>query len=136
VVSQSVDELVRAARARIERVSPRDAWRQASQGALLVDIRPERQRAEHGAISQALIVERNVLEWRFDPTGAWHIEEVSGYERPIIVLCQEGYASSLAADSLRAVGHTHVADMIGGFAAWRAEGLPVAEGQRSSAQAK
>jgi rhodanese-related sulfurtransferase len=92
---------------------------------LLVDIRPVAQRTEHGEIPDALIVERNVLEWRFDPSSQWRLPQVTGYDRDVIVLCQEGYASSFAAASLRQLGHERVADLIGGFAAWRRTGLPV-----------
>jgi rhodanese-related sulfurtransferase len=125
MVKRSVDVLLDQARARIERVSPAVALRRRSEGALLVDIRPKAQRVEHGEVPHALIVERNVLEWRFDPQSAWHLPEVDGYEREVIVLCQEGYASSFAAETLRQLGHQRVADVIGGFAAWRSAGLPV-----------
>jgi rhodanese-related sulfurtransferase len=125
MVKRSVDALLDQARARIERVTPEIALRRHSEGALLVDIRPKAQRVEHGEVADALIVERNVLEWRFDPQSAWHLPEVDGYERGVIVLCQEGYASSFAAESLRQLGHRRVADVIGGFAAWRSAGLPV-----------
>lgn len=125
MVKRSVDALLDQARARIERVLPEVALGRQSRGALLVDIRPKAQRVAHGEVPDALIVERNVLEWRFDPQSAWHVPEVDGYERDLIVLCQEGYASSFAAESLRQLGHQRVADMIGGFAAWRSAGLPV-----------
>jgi rhodanese-related sulfurtransferase len=125
MVKRSVDALLDEARARIERVAPEVALRRRSAGALLVDIRPEAQRVEHGEVPDALIVERNVLEWRFDPQSAWRLPEIHGYERDVIVLCQEGYASSFAAESLRQLGHQRVADVIGGFAAWRRAGLPI-----------
>jgi rhodanese-related sulfurtransferase len=125
MVRRSVDALLDQARSRIERVSPEVALQRRSEGALLVDIRPRAQRAEHGEVPEALIVERNVLEWRFDPQSAWHLPEVDGYERDVIVLCQEGYASSFAAESLRQLGHQRVADVVGGFVAWRRAGLPV-----------
>jgi len=125
MVKRSVDVLLDQARAQIERVSPVAAQQRRSQGALLIDIRPTAQRVEHGEVPDALIVERNVLEWRFDPQSAWHLPEVDGYERDLIVLCQEGYASSFAAESLRQLGHPRVADVIGGFVAWRRAGLPI-----------
>jgi len=124
MVKRSVDALLDQARTRIERVSPAVALRRHSEGALLVDIRPKAQRVEHGEVPGALIVERNVLEWRFDPQSAWKLPEVDGHERDLIVLCQEGYASSFAAESLRQLGHQRVADVIGGFVAWRNAGLP------------
>lgn len=121
----TVEQLLEQARARIERVTPEQAHAWVGDGATLIDIRPAAQRAEHGEARDALIVERNVLEWRFDPAGDHHLPDVSGYARPLIVLCQEGYASSFAADDLRALGHERVADVIGGFAAWRRAGLPL-----------
>ena len=125
MVTRRVETLLDQARARIERVSPEVARQRQSEGALLVDIRPKAQRVEYGEVPDALIVERNVLEWRFDPQSAWHLPEVDGYERPVIVLCQEGYASGFAAESLRQLGHERVADLIGGFIAWRRAGLPI-----------
>jgi rhodanese-related sulfurtransferase len=125
VVERDVDALLAHARERIERVTAHVAQQLREQGALLVDIRPEAQRVAHGEIPDALIVERNVLEWRFDPQSRWRLPDVAGYDRCVIVVCQEGYASSLAAASLRELGHQRVADLIGGFAAWAASGLPV-----------
>jgi rhodanese-related sulfurtransferase len=134
MVKRSVDQLLDDARERIERVTPAQARDLVARGALLIDIRPAAQRAQYGEAADSLIVERNVLEWRFDPQSPWRIGEVAGYERPLLVLCQEGYASSFAADSLRALGHGSVADVIGGFAAWRAAGLPVrSEGAQNDA---
>ena len=115
----SVDELLADARQQIERVKPEDLalWRVA--GALLVDIRPERQRAQEGEFDHAITVERNVLEWRFDLRGEHALGDIDGYAQPIVVACSEGYASSLAAASLRSLGYTHVADLSGGYRAWR-----------------
>ena len=92
-------------------------------GALLVDIRSDSQRARDGLIPGARFVPRNVLEWRFDPRSDARLPEAS-YDRRVIVLCQEGYTSSLAADSLQRLGIHRATDVIGGFAAWRAAGLP------------
>jgi rhodanese-related sulfurtransferase len=116
----SVDELLADARQRIERVEPEDLalWRVA--GALVVDIRPEGQRAHEGEFDHAIKVERNVLEWRFDLLGQHSLGEIDGYTQPIVVACSEGYASSFAAASLRSLGYTHVADLSGGYRAWRA----------------
>jgi rhodanese-related sulfurtransferase len=127
VVIRSADDLVTQARLHIERVSPAQAFECLANGALLVDIRPQAQRQMHGEVREALIIERNVLEWRLDPNGAWRIPEVTDHERQVLVLCQEGYASSLAAASLGALGYRNVGDVIGGFAAWRAAGLPTTE---------
>lgn len=121
---RSADDLVAEARRAITRVTALEAHALARGGALLIDIRPQAQRAQHGEIPGALAIERNVLEWRLDPTGAWRIAEIHDHEQPLIVLCQQGYASSLAAASLAALGHRQVSDLIGGFDAWKAAGLP------------
>jgi rhodanese-related sulfurtransferase len=116
----SVEQLLAEARRRIDRVTPEElgCWRVA--GALLIDIRPERQRAEEGEFDHAVVVERNVLEWRFDLRGEHALADIDGYGQPVVVACSEGYASSLAAASLRALGFTRVADLKGGYRAWRA----------------
>lgn len=116
----SVDQLLDKARRHIERVGPADLGRWRVAGALLVDIRPERQRADEGEFDHALVVERNVLEWRFDLRGDHALPDIDGYGQPIVVACSEGYASSLAAASLRELGFTRVADLHGGYVAWRA----------------
>jgi len=99
-----------------------------AEGALLVDTRPAAQRAREGSVPGALVVERNVLEWRFDPLSDARLPEATGYDVEILILCSEGYSSSLAADSLRALGLEYVSDVIGGFGAWAAAGLPVLRG--------
>jgi rhodanese-related sulfurtransferase len=116
----SVDQLLADARGHIERVRPEELgpWRVA--GALLIDIRPERQRAEEGEFDHAIVVERNVLEWRFDLGGGHSLADIDGYGQPVVIACSEGYASSLAAASLRGLGFTRVADLAGGYVAWRA----------------
>lgn len=124
-----VDALLADARSRLDRITARAAFQElVALGALLVDIRPAAQRAREGDLAgwlPALVVERNVLEWRFDPRSDARLPEAS-YERRVIVLCQEGYTSSLAADALRSIGVHRATDVVGGFAAWRAAGLPVA----------
>jgi rhodanese-related sulfurtransferase len=119
-----VDQLLAEARARLHRVDPARAQQLVDAGALLVDIRPAAQRAEFGEVPGALVVERNVLEWRFDPTGPDHLHDAADPDRPVIVMCQEGYTSSLAAAALLDIGRTGVTDLDGGFAAWKAAGLP------------
>jgi rhodanese-related sulfurtransferase len=123
-----VDALLADARSRLDRVSARAAFQElVALGALLVDIRPAAQRAREGEVARwlpALVVERNVLEWRFDPRSDARLPEAS-YDRRVIVLCQEGYTSSLAADALRSIGVERATDVIGGFAAWREAGMPV-----------
>jgi len=123
--ARSIDELLAEARGRIARVSPEEAAARIADGALLVDTRPAAQRAREGAVPGALIVERNVLEWRFDPLSDARLPEATGYDVEVIVLCSEGYSSSLAADSLRALGLARTSDVIGGFQAWAEAGLPV-----------
>jgi rhodanese-related sulfurtransferase len=97
-------------------------------GGLLIDIRPAAQRAEFGEIPGALIVERNNLEWRLDPRGSHRIPEAEDANRPVVIVCQEGYASSLAAASLLQMGRTAVTDLAGGFVAWKSAGLPTTPG--------
>ena len=97
---RSTDDLLADSRRRIARVEPEDLDRLRADGALVVDIRPAAQRAAEGELGFGLIVERNVLEWRFDLTGSHTLPEVTGYDQPVVVVCSEGYASSLAADSL------------------------------------
>ena len=126
--ARSIDELLADARARIVRVTPHETAARVARGAVLVDIRPAAQRAREGEIPFALVVERNVLEWRFDPLSDARLPEVTGYDVEVIVLCQAGYSSSLAADTLRALGLVRTSDVIGGFAAWAAAGLPVLRG--------
>ncbi|HWJ81491.1 MAG TPA: rhodanese-like domain-containing protein [Nocardioides sp.] len=128
-----VDALVADARSRLHRLSVAAAHRAIAEGrAILVDIRPAAQRAAEGEVDPALpvlVVERNVLEWRLDPRSEARLPE-AGYDRRVIVLCQEGYASSLAADTLQRLGVWQATDVVGGFAAWRAAGLPTRDGVR------
>jgi rhodanese-related sulfurtransferase len=128
VGARSIDQLLAEARGRIDRLTPVEAAARLADGALLVDTRPVAQRAREGSVPGALVVERNVLEWRFDPLSDARLPEVTGYDIEVIVLCQEGYSSSLAADTLRALGLARTSDVIGGFAAWAAAGLPVLRG--------
>lgn len=125
-----VDALLADARSRLDRISPRAAFQEliTHDDAVIVDIRPAAQRAAEGEVAPSLpllVVERNVLEWRFDPRSDARIPEAS-YDLRVIVLCQEGYTSSLAADALQSLGIHRATDVVGGFAAWRAAGLPVA----------
>jgi len=121
-----IDEQLAAARASLERVSARAAADAQANGALLVDIRPVHQRAADGEIPSALVIDRNVLEWRLDPTGPNRIPEVRDPDETVIIICDEGYASSLAAAGLVAVGLPNATDLDGGYQAWRAAGLPIA----------
>jgi rhodanese-related sulfurtransferase len=122
--ARSVDELLELARAQLERVGPMEAHERQQRGALLVDTRPAAQRADEGEIPGAVVVERNVLEWRLDPTSAHRLAAVTDHDVDVIVFCSEGYASSLAAVSLQAIGLHNATDLDGGFVAWKAAGLP------------
>jgi rhodanese-related sulfurtransferase len=114
-----VDELLADARRRIFRVGPERLDSVMAEGGIVVDIRPEGQRAAEGALEGAVIVERNVLEWRLDPNGIHRIPEVRDHDQQVVVVCSEGYASSLAAASLVDLGFTRAGDLDGGYAAWR-----------------
>ena len=123
----SVVDLLASARAGLLRLDPHRAQRAWQAGAVLVDIRPAAQRAEEGEVPGAMLVERNVLEWRFDPASDARLP-LASYDLHVIVLCSEGYTSSLAAAALQQVGVRRATDVIGGFQAWRASGLPTTAG--------
>ncbi|WP_353945135.1 rhodanese-like domain-containing protein [Streptomyces sp. HUAS MG91] len=121
-----IDELLERVRSGLDRVEARDAYAAATAGeALLVDIRYAALRDRDGLIPGALVVERNELEWRLDPQGSHRAPEATGHDLRVVVVCNEGYASSLAAASLRQLGLHRATDLVGGFQAWRAAGLPV-----------
>nr|WP_245930167.1 rhodanese-like domain-containing protein [Allonocardiopsis opalescens] len=119
-----MDALLARAREGLRRVTPVEAAAERDAGAMLVDIRPEVNREGEGLIPGALVIDRNVLEWRLDPTGRHRLPVAGDPERRIIVFCNEGYASSLAAASLREIGLSRATDLIGGYRAWRESGLP------------
>ncbi|MET8683415.1 rhodanese-like domain-containing protein [Streptomyces sp. NPDC004732] len=120
-----IDELLERVRLGLDRLSPKEAYETAEGGGLLVDIRYAALRERDGLIPGALVVERNELEWRLDPQGSHRAPEATGHDLRVVVVCNEGYASSLAAVSLRQLGLRHATDLTGGFQAWRAAGLPV-----------
>ncbi len=120
-----IDDVVRRARARYQRLDAPQAARAQAEGALIVDTRSEAQRQKGGAIPGALVVERNHLEWRLDPTSPHRARQVEGYDQQVVVVCAEGYSSSLAAVSLLDLGLRRATDVIGGFEAWSAAGLPI-----------
>lgn len=120
-----IDDYLEQVRQDLERVGPEEAFEAAAGGALLVDIRYQALRERDGLIPGALVVERNELEWRLDPQGSHRVPEAVGHGLRIVVICDEGYASSLAAASLHRVGLRHATDLVGGFQAWKAAGLPV-----------
>ncbi len=119
-----VDEMLERVRSSYRRVGPLEAARIWASGGLLVDTRPAAQRAEFGEIPGAIVIERNVLEWRLDPTCRHRHEKVLGPDQEMVLFCQAGYASSLAAASLRRLGLSRATDLIGGFEAWSRAGLP------------
>ncbi|MFI9823892.1 rhodanese-like domain-containing protein [Streptomyces sp. NPDC052013] len=121
-----IDALLEEVRSGYERIEPGDAYEAARTGeALLVDIRYAALRERDGLIPGALVVERNELEWRLDPFGSHRLPEATSHDLRVVVICNEGYASSLAAESLHRLGLHRATDLIGGFQAWRAAGLPV-----------
>jgi rhodanese-related sulfurtransferase len=123
-VTRTIDDVLADARAQLARLSPAEAAAAMRDGAVLVDIRPAAQRAAEGEIPGALIIERNVLEWRFDPESDARLP-VADYDLQVIVFCSEGYTSSLAAAALQDLGVHRATDMAGGIKAWQASGLPV-----------
>jgi rhodanese-related sulfurtransferase len=121
-----IEQLLSEARRKLTRLTPQEADRALANGALLVDIRSEKQRATDGTVPRARFVPRNVLEWRLDPSSRSRDPELARPDALIIVMCDEGYQSSLAAATLQELGLHRATDMAGGFRAWRAAGLAVA----------
>jgi rhodanese-related sulfurtransferase len=119
-----IAQILEAARARLHRLTPAQAYAEVGKGAVLVDIRPAAQRQTEGEIPGAIVIERNVLEWRLDPRSD-HRLPIAGFSLRVIVVCSEGYTSSLAAASLLDLGIVGATDLDGGFRAWEAAGLPV-----------
>jgi rhodanese-related sulfurtransferase len=120
-----IDEYLEQVRRGLERIGPQEAFEAAAEGALLVDIRYQALRERDGLIPGALVVERNELEWRLDPQGSHRLPQAIGHDLRIVVICNEGYASSLAALSLHQLGLRRATDLVGGFQAWKSAGLPV-----------
>ncbi len=125
---RSIDAVLASARDRLRRLDPVQAKEAIGAGAILVDTRPQAQRLAEGSVPGALLVERNVLEWRFDPRSYARLPEATGYDARLIIMCSEGYASSLAAASLQDLGLRHATDLAGGFAAWAKARQPVQAG--------
>ena len=121
----SIDDVLTQARRRLRRLEAQEAAAEHGRGALLVDTRTETQRAAQGRIPGALEIDRTVMEWRLDPESAYRIPEATNREIRVIVICSQGYSSSLAAASLQDIGLVNATDVIGGFEAWQAAGLPV-----------
>ena len=116
---RSIADVLAEARTRLERLSPAEAVAARDAGAVVVDIRPAAQRAVQGGPDGVLVVERNVLEWRFDPLSDAALP-IAAYDLQVVVLCQEGFTSSLAAAALQDLGVHRATDVVGGWAAWRA----------------
>ena len=124
-MTRTIDQLLEEARSRLRRLDPHEAAAAVRAGALLVDTRWAAQRAEQGEVPGAIVVERNVLEWRLDPASPYRLPAVEGYDQAIVVMCAEGYSSSLAAATLQDLGLSRATDLAGGFEAWARAGLPV-----------
>jgi rhodanese-related sulfurtransferase len=124
--TNTVDELLAQARATLPgRPSPAQALHAQARGALLIDIREDDQRRQDGLIPGAIVLPRNCLEWRCDPASDWRHPAITRPDLRIILICNQGYQSSLAAANLQQLGLTHATDLDGGFTAWAAAGLPV-----------
>jgi rhodanese-related sulfurtransferase len=125
----TIEALLAEAQAAIPRYTPREARAAAARGANLVDIRPLEQRARDGLVPGAAIVDRNVLEWRLDPASDWRVPALARRDVPLVLICNEGYQTSLAALTLRRLG-LDAGDVIGGVQAWISEGLPLEPADR------
>jgi rhodanese-related sulfurtransferase len=117
---RSIDDVLADARAKLTRVHPAQLTDELAAGALVIDIRPSEQRHRDGALPGAVILDRNVLEWRLDPSCEYHIPEVADHHTRIVIVCNEGYQSSLAAAQLQDIGLHRATDLIGGFQSWLA----------------
>jgi rhodanese-related sulfurtransferase len=122
----TLDDLLRRASESIDRLAPPEAYEEARAGAFLVDIRSELSRERDGIVPGSVHIPRTVLEWRVAPGSAWRNPAIAGLDQRLIVMCDHGYSSVLAAATLAELGFARAADVIGGFEAWRDAGLPVA----------
>jgi rhodanese-related sulfurtransferase len=128
----TIDDLLEEARARLSRLTPGQAFAAQTAGAILVDVRGDDQWRDGGCIPGAIRIPRNVLEWRVDPACPACDPRIAHLDAVIVVICQQGYQSSLAASTLQALGFSRATDLEGGFEAWRAAGLPIEAAQRHS----
>jgi rhodanese-related sulfurtransferase len=131
--ARSIEEILTQARARLDRLTPAEAFKEQEAGGFLVDIRPAWQRAEQGEIPGSTVIERNHLEWRLDPASEARLPWVTGYDHRIIVFCVEGFTSSLAAAALHDLGLSRATDLAGGYRAWVADGFPSAPASAATA---
>lgn len=120
---RGINDVLAEARRGLDRRSPREAHEAVGRGAVLVDIRPQSFRDLEGEVPGALVIERNVLEWRLDPSNDAALP-VADYDLQVVVLCNEGFTSSLAAAALQDIGISGATDVVGGYRAWRSLGLP------------
>jgi len=120
-----IEQLLSEARRKLTRLTPQEVDHALAKGAMLIDIRSETQRARDGTVPDARFIPRNVLEWRLDPSSRWRDPELARANALVILMCDEGYQSSLAAATLQELGLSRATDLVGGFQAWRAAGLPV-----------
>lgn len=127
---QGVEDALAHARASLERLTPGAAYAAVRHGAALIDIRPALNRDAEGEVPGALVIDRNVLEWRLDPRSGSRLP-CADYDLHVVLFCNEGYASSLAAAAVQQLGVRRATDMIGGFRAWRAAGLPTIQPRAS-----
>lgn len=121
----TLDAILEDARSHLDRLEPHDVL--ALEDVLVVDIRPAHNRLAEGEIENSVVVERIVLEWRLDPAGEWRLPGFTA-DTTVVVVCNEGWASSLAARDLQKIGLPNATDLVGGFRGWRAAGLPIREG--------
>ena len=133
VGARTIDEILTAARVRLLRLTAEEAYAACAAGATLIDIRPAALRAAAGEVPGSVVIERNHLEWRLDPASDARLPWVTGYELRPIVICAEGYTSSLAAAALQDLGLALATDVIGGYRAWQAAGLPTARAEERAA---
>ena len=124
-IAMGIERLLKESRRKLERLTPQQAERALGEGGLLIDIRSDNQRASDGIVPGAVFIQRNVLEWRLDPSSPWGDPALARADSLVIVMCDEGYQSSLAAATLQELGLSRATDMVGGFQAWRAASLPV-----------
>jgi len=124
---KTIDDLLREARSRLERLEPEEALAAQRAGALLIDTRSHHERARHGVIPGSLHIPLSVLEWRLDPDAdpGYHNSHIDGLDQRLVLVCGHGYSTSLAAARLQELGFSCATDVVGGFTAWKEIGLPV-----------
>jgi rhodanese-related sulfurtransferase len=120
----AIDKLLAHARGNLDRVQIEGLADEVASGAILIDLRPLEQRQRDGDLPGAVVVDRNVLEWRLDPTSPHRLPIATGADVRLIIVCNEGYSSSLAAATLQELGLRSATDLVGGFEAWRTWSTP------------